>query len=184
MIPETMRYVAATAVGGREVLTMGTTAVPQPGPDEVLIRVQAAGVNRPDVAQRKGLYPAPPGASPIIGLEVAGEVAALGIAAQGFAIGDGVCALANGGGYAEYCAAPVTQCLPWPSGYDAVRAAALPETYFTVWANLFIHGRLARGETVLVPGGSSGIGGTAVEHAQEFGGRADTGGGRDVKRKA
>ena len=98
MIPETMRYVAATAAGGPEVLTMGTTAVPQPGPDEVLIRVQAAGVNRPDVAQRKGLYPAPPGASPIIGLEVAGEVAALGSAAQGFAIGDRVCALANGGG--------------------------------------------------------------------------------------
>jgi NADPH:quinone reductase len=181
MIPETMRYVAATAAGGPEVLTMGTTAVPQPGPDEVLIRVQAAGVNRPDVAQRKGLYPAPPGASPIIGLEVAGEVVALGSDAQGFAIGDRVCALANGGGYAEYCAAPVTQCLPWPTGYDAVRAAALPETYFTVWANLFIHGRLARGETVLVHGGSSGIGVTAIQLAREFGARAYATAGNDEK---
>jgi NADPH2:quinone reductase len=181
MIPETMRYVAATSAGGPEVLTISTTAVPQPKPDEVLIRVRAAGVNRPDVAQRKGLYPAPPGASPIIGLEVAGEVVALGSEAQGFAIGDRVCALANGGGYAEYCVAPFTQCLPWPTGYDAVRAAALPETYFTVWANLFIHGRLARGETVLVHGGSSGIGVTAIQLAREFGARAYATAGNDGK---
>ena len=134
MIPETMRYVAATAAGGPEVLTIGTTAVPQPKPDEVLIRVQAAGVNRPDVAQRKGLYPAPPGASPIIGLEVAGEVVARGSEAHGFALGDRVCALANGGGYAEFCAAPVTQCLPWPQGYDALRAAALEHFQFAARA--------------------------------------------------
>ena len=181
MIPATMRYVAATAAGGPEVLTISSTAVPQPRPDEVLIRVQAAGVNRPDVAQRKGLYPAPPGASPIIGLEVAGEVVALGSEARGFAIGERVCALANGGGYAEYCAAPVTQCLPWPRDYDAIRAAALPETYFTVWANLFIHGRLARGESVLVHGGSSGIGVTAIQLAREFGARAYATAGNDEK---
>ncbi|MCX7055277.1 MAG: NAD(P)H-quinone oxidoreductase, partial [Proteobacteria bacterium] len=170
-----------STTGGPEVLAIGTTAVPQPRPDEVLIRVQAAGVNRPDVAQRKGLYPAPPGASPIIGLEVAGEVVALGSEAQGYAIGERVCALANGGGYAEYCAAPVTQCLPWPKGYDAIRAAALPETYFTVWANLFMHGRLAPGETVLVHGGSSGIGVTAIQLAREFGARAYATAGNDEK---
>ena len=165
-----MRYIAASAAGGPEVLGIGTTAVPTPQPDEVLIRVHAAGVNRPDVAQRKGLYPPPPGASPIIGLEVAGEVVARGSDVQGCNVGDRVCALTNGGGYAEYCVAPVTQCLPWPAGYDAIRAAALPETYFTVWANLFVHGRFAAGETVLVHGGSSGIGVTAIQLAREFGG--------------
>ncbi len=172
MIPETMRYIAATGVGGPEVLTIGTTTVPTPQPDEVLIRVHAAGVNRPDVVQRKGLYPPPPGASPIIGLEVAGEVVAKGSAAVGHEIGSHVCALTNGGGYAEYCVAPVPQCLSWPVGYDALRAAALPETYFTVWANLFLHGRLAAGESVLVHGGSSGIGVTAIQLAVEFGARA------------
>lgn len=172
MIPDTMRYVAAASAGGPEVLAIATTAVPNPAPDELLIRVHAAGVNRPDVAQRKGIYPPPPGASPILGLEVAGEVVAAGPEAAGFAPGALVCALANGGGYAEYCAVPATQCLPWPQGYDAIRAAALPETYFTVWANLFLHGRLARGESVLVHGGSSGIGVTAIQLAREFGARA------------
>jgi len=181
MTPRAMRYVAATAAGGPEVLTIGSTTVPQPRPDEVLIRVLAAGVNRPDVAQRKGLYPAPPGASPILGLEVAGEVVAAGAEVKGLEIGSRVCALVNGGGYAQYCAAPVTQCLPWPRGYDAIRAAALPETYFTVWANLFLHGRLARGETVLVHGGSSGIGVTAIQLAREFGGRAYATAGSDEK---
>ena len=147
MLPETMRYVAASAAGGPEVLGPGTTAVPRPAADEVLIRVLAAGVNRPDVVQRKGLYPPPPGASPILGLEVAGDVVAAGTEVSGIAVGDKVCALANGGGYAEYCTAPATQCLPWPTGYDAIRAAALPETFFTVWANLFLHGRLQRGES-------------------------------------
>jgi NADPH2:quinone reductase len=176
-----MRYVAATAAGGPEVLQPATTGVPRPAADELLIRVLAAGVNRPDVAQRRGLYPPPPGASPILGLEVAGEVVATGAAAGGFAPGDRVCALTNGGGYAEYCVAPITQCLRWPRGYDAVRAAALPETYFTVWANLFQHGRLAAGESVLVHGGTSGIGVTAIQLAREFGARAYATAGSDEK---
>jgi NADPH2:quinone reductase len=171
MIPDTMRYVSASAAGGPEVLTIATTVVPRPRADEVLIRVRAAGVNRPDIAQRRGLYPPPPGASPILGLEVAGEVVATGAEAADFDVGSSVCALANGGGYAEYCAVPAAQCLPWPKGYDAIRAAALPETYFTVWANLFLHGRLARGESVLVHGGTSGIGVTAIQLAREFGAR-------------
>ena len=172
MLPATMRYMTTTAAGGPEVLVPGTTALPQPAADEVLVRVQAAGVNRPDVLQRKGLYPPPPGASPIIGLEVAGVVVAMGTDVRGVALGDRVCALANGGGYAEYCAVPATQCLPWPRDYDAVRAAALPETFFTVWANLFLHGRFTRGETVLVHGGTSGIGVTAIQLAREFGAAA------------
>jgi NADPH2:quinone reductase len=172
MLPATMRYMTTTGPGGPEVLVPGKTELPRPAADEVLIRVRAAGVNRPDVLQRKGLYPPPPGASPIIGLEVAGEVVALGSAVQGLVAGDRVCALANGGGYAEYCAVPATQCLPWPRDYDAVRATALPETFFTVWANLFLHGRFARGETVLVHGGSSGIGVTAIQLAREFGAAA------------
>jgi NADPH2:quinone reductase len=137
----------------------------------VLIRVEAAGVNRPDIQQRKGLYPPPPGASPHLGLEVAGEVVATGPGVS-LAIGSKVCGLANGGGYAEYCAVPATQCLPWPTGYDAVRAAALPETFFTVWANLFDIGRLSAGESVLVHGGTSGIGTTAIQLARAFGARA------------
>jgi NADPH2:quinone reductase len=172
MLPATMRYMTTTGPGGPEVLAPGTIATPQPAADEVLIRVQAAGVNRPDVLQRKGLYPPPPGASPIIGLEVAGVVVAVGPDVTGFAVGEPVCGLANGGGYAEYCAVPATQCLPWPRGYDAVRAAALPETFFTVWANLFLHGRFARGETVLIHGGTSGIGVTAIQLAREFGATA------------
>jgi NADPH:quinone reductase len=172
MLPATMHYMTMTGPGGPEVLVPGTTELPRPTADEVLIRVRAAGVNRPDVLQRKGLYPPPPGASPIIGLEVAGEVVSLGTAVQGYSVGDRVCALANGGGYAEYCVVPATQCLPWPRDYDAVRAAALPETFFTVWANLFLHGRFTRGETVLVHGGSSGIGVTAIQLAREFGAAA------------
>ena len=184
MHPTTMRYVAATAAGGPEVLSVDTTVVPQPAPDEVLIRVQAAGVNRPDVMQRKGLYPPPPGASPILGLEVAGEVVAAGAEATAFEVGRRVCALTNGGGYAEYCVAPVTQCLPWPEGYDAARAAALPETFFTVWANLVVHGRLLRGDSVLVHGGTSGIGVTAIQLAREFGGRVFATAGSDEKCEA
>jgi NADPH2:quinone reductase len=137
----------------------------------VLIRVQATGGTRPDVAQRKGEYPPPPGASPVIGLEAAGEVVAAGPEAGPWKVGDKVCALTNGGAYAEYCTAPAAQCLPWPRGYDAIRAAALPETFFTVWANLFGHGRLAAGETVLVHGGTSGIGVTAIQLAKAFGAR-------------
>ena len=170
-LPDTMTYVAHGTGGGPEVLVPARGPVPRPGPDEVLIRVQAAGVNRPDVSQRKGEYPPPPGASQILGLEVAGEVVAAGPQATPWSVGDRVCALTNGGAYAEYCTAPATQCLPWPRGYDAIRAAALPETAFTVWANLFGHGKLAAGETVLIHGGSSGIGTTAIQYAKAFGAR-------------
>lgn len=169
--PDQMRFVAAPRPGGPEVLHPATGPTPRPGADEVLIRVLAAGVNRPDVLQRKGAYPPPPGASPVLGLEVAGEVVAAGPEATAWRVGERVCALANGGGYAEYCTAPATQCLPWPEGYDAVHAAALPETYFTVWANLFRIGRLSRGESALIHGGTSGIGVTAIQLAREFGAR-------------
>jgi NADPH:quinone reductase len=165
----TMTHIQADGAGGPEVLKLATGPVPVAAAGEVLIRVEAAGVNRPDVAQRQGSYPPPPGASPLLGLEVAGEVVALGPDASGFSVGDKVCALTNGGGYAAYCTAPVGQCLPWPKGYDAVRAAALPETAFTVWANVFQMGRLAKGEKLLVHGGTSGIGVTAIQLAHEFG---------------
>lgn len=170
-LPGSMTYVAHGAGGGPEVLVPATGPVPRPAAGEILIRVLAAGVNRPDVEQRKGSYPPPPGASPELGLEVAGEVAALGEGVGRFSIGEKVCALVNGGGYAEYCVAPATQALPWPDGFDAVQAAAVPETFFTVWANLFGHGRLAAGETVLVHGGTSGIGVTAIRLAKAFGAR-------------
>ena len=171
---ESMRFVEHGAGGGPEVLRIATGPRPVPAADEVLIRVQAVGVNRPDVAQRQGSYPAPPGASPILGLECAGEVVSCGPNVRNFRVGDLVCALANGGAYAEYCTAPEAQTLPWPRGFDALNAAALPETYFTVWANLFgsAHasaGRLAAGETVLIHGGSSGIGVTAIQLAKAFG---------------
>ncbi|MDE2006853.1 MAG: NAD(P)H-quinone oxidoreductase [Rhodospirillales bacterium] len=168
-LPETMTFIEAAAPGGPEVLRPATGPLPVPKPDEVLIRVQAAGVNRPDVQQRLGAYPPPPGASPVIGLEVAGEVVARGPEVSAFAVGDKVCALTNGGGYAEYCAAPAAQCLPWPKGYDALSAAALPENFFTVWANVFGHGRLAAGERLLVHGGTSGIGVTAIQLGAAFG---------------
>jgi NADPH2:quinone reductase len=164
-----MTYIEAAGAGGPEIMRPALTQAPTPKADEVLIRVMAAGVNRPDVLQRKGQYPVPPGASPIIGLEVAGEVVEAGGDVTQFGVGDMVCALTNGGGYAEYCVAPAAQCFPWPTGYDAVRAAALPETYMTVWANLFMMGRLAEGETALVHGGTSGIGVTAIQLAHEFG---------------
>jgi NADPH2:quinone reductase len=180
-VPQTMSHIEMTAPGGPEVLRLTTGPTPTPKPDEVLIRVQAAGVNRPDIAQRSGSYPPPPGASPLLGLEVAGEVVAAGNAVTTYRIGDRVCALTNGGGYAEYCVAPAPQCLPWPSSYDAVRAAALPETYFTVWANLFQAGRLAAGETTLIHGGTSGIGVTAIQLAKEFGATAYATAGTDEK---
>jgi NADPH:quinone reductase len=180
-IPQTMSYVQANGAGGPEVLALATGPVPAPRPDEVLIRVQAAGVNRPDVAQRQGSYPPPPGASPILGLEVAGEVAAVGEQVTTLSVGDKVCALANGGGYAEYCTVPASQCLPWPTGYDAVQAGALPETSFTVWANLFQIGGLSKGQTALVHGGTSGIGVTAIQFAHEFGARVFATAGSDDK---
>jgi len=180
-IPQTMTYVHANDAGGPEVLGLATGPVPAPKPDEVLIRVRAAGVNRPDVAQRQGSYPPPPGASPILGLEVAGEVVAAGGQVTTLSVGDRVCALCNGGGYAEYCAVPAPQCLPWPADYDAIRAGALPETTFTVWANLFQIGRLTKAETALVHGGSSGIGVTAIQLAHEFGARTFATAGSDEK---
>src|ERR1700761_4286432 len=170
-IPHTMTYTQANGAGGPEVLGLATGPVPTPKPDKVLIRVQAAGVNRPDVAQRQGSYPPPPGASPILGLEVAGEVVAIGEQVAQWSVGDKVCALTNGGGYAEYCVAPALQGLPWPRGYDALKSAALPETSFTVWANLFEAGHLAPGETALIHGGTSGIGVPAIQYAHEFGAR-------------
>ena len=183
-LPETMTYIAADGAGGPEVLRPARGPVPQPTADEVLIRVLAAGVNRPDVAQRAGSYPPPPGASPIIGLEVAGEVVALGGEARGWRSGDRVCALTNGGGYAEYCTAPAPQCLPWPTGYDAIRAAALPETHFTVWANLFQGGQLKAGESALIHGGTSGIGVTAIKLARAFGATPYATAGSDEKVRA
>ena len=180
-IPSTMTVIEAAGAGGPEVLRPATAPVPQPRPDEVLIRVLAAGVNRPDVQQRRGLYPPPPGASPLLGLEVAGEVAAAGEAVTQWRVADRVCALTNGGGYAQYCVAPAPQALPWPNGYDAVRAAALPETYFTVWANLFMLGRLTAGDSVLVHGGTSGIGVTALQLAHACGATVYATAGSDAK---
>jgi NADPH2:quinone reductase len=165
----TMQRIGMNGVGEPEIMVLESADIPSPAAGEILIQVHAAGINRPDNQQRKGLYPPPKGASPVLGLEVAGVVASLGEGVSGWAPGDRVCALVNGGGYAEYCVAPAPQCLPWPGGYDAVRAAALPETSFTVWANLFVHGRLTEGETVLIHGGSSGIGTTAIQLAREFG---------------
>ena len=164
-----MRAVLFDAPGGPEVMRVAEAPTPSPRANEVLVRVQAAGVNRPDVAQRQGAYPPPPDANPGLGLEVAGVVTEIGREVTGWRVGDAVCALVNGGGYAEYAVAPAGQCLPWPAGYDAVRAAALPETYFTVWANLFGHGKLVAGETALVHGGTSGIGTTAIQLAKALG---------------
>ncbi|WP_442953878.1 NAD(P)H-quinone oxidoreductase [Pararhizobium sp.] len=164
-----MTYVDLPQSGGPDAMQIATGPLPEIRPGDILIRVEAAGVNRPDVLQRKGDYPPPSGASPVLGLEVAGEVVALGKGAEGFAVGDKVCGLANGGGYAEYCALPATQALPWPVGFDAVRAAALPETFFTVWANVFQMADLVEGETILIHGGSSGIGTTAIQLAKAFG---------------
>ncbi len=180
-LPSTMRIIEASQPGGPEVLRPSSAALPVPKPDEVLIRVQVAGVNRPDVAQRSGSYPPPPGASPLIGLEVSGEVVATGADVRGYRVGDKVCALTNGGGYAEYCTAPEAQTLPWPAGYDALQAGALPETFFTVWANLFMAGRLAAGEKVLIHGGTSGIGVTAIQLAAAFGATAYATAGSDEK---
>jgi NADPH2:quinone reductase len=171
-LPPSMTFIAADGAGAPDVLKPVSGHLPVPKPDEVLIRVLACGVNRPDVSQRQGHYPPPPGASPVIGLEAAGEIVAIGGQVSGLAIGQNVTALTNGGAYAEYCVAPAAQCLPWPTGYDAIKAAALPENCFTVWANLFQGGRLAAGETVLVHGGTSGIGVTAIQLAVAFGARA------------
>ena len=155
--------------GAPDVLRLAKRPMPMPGAGEVLIKVEAAGINRPDVAQRQGNYPPPPGASDIPGLEIAGSIVALGLGVHGIKVGDKVCALVTGHGYAEYCAAPAVQCLPVPKGFSVIEAAALPETFFTVWTNLFERGGLKRGESVLIHGGTSGIGTTAIQLAREFG---------------
>ena len=155
--------------GPPDVLQPRTVPLPAPARDDLLVKVEAAGVNRPDVIQRMGHYPMPPGAHPTPGLEIAGEVVAMGDDAQGFALGDRICGLTNGGGYAEYCVLPAGQALPTPDGVDAIHAAAIPETFFTVWANLFRIGRATPGERVLVHGGTSGIGTTALMLCREFG---------------
>ena len=170
-VPASMKAIEIVEPGGPEMLRPCTRPVPEPGEGEVLVRVAAAGVNFPDVAQRRGNYPPPPGASDLPGLELSGEIVALGPGVSGPAPGDFVCALVSGGGYAEYCAVPVPQCLPVPDGLDMVQAAALPETFFTVWTNLFDGGRLRAGETVLIHGGSGGIGTTAIQIARAFGAR-------------
>ena len=164
-----MRYIAMTSTGGPEVLELADTEAPVTGPQDVLIRVAYAGVNRPDVVQRQGFYPPPPGASPILGLEVSGVVEAVGEEVTGFSVGDEVCALANGGGYAELVAVPQGQCLPIPEGLTLEQAAALPETCFTVWTNVFDRGGLQAGETLLIHGGASGIGTTAIQMAKALG---------------
>jgi len=167
-IPATMRAIEIAAPGGPDVLRLAERAVPRPGPGEVLVRVTAAGVNRPDVLQRLGVYPAPPGASDIPGLEIAGTVVAAGKGAEQ-AVGAEVCALVAGGGYAEYCVAPAGTCLPVPEVLRMVEAAAMPETLFTVWINLFERGFAADGDTVLVHGGTSGIGTMAIALGRLFG---------------
>jgi putative PIG3 family NAD(P)H quinone oxidoreductase len=166
-----MIAVEITQPGDPDVLVPAERPRPAPAAGELLIKVAAAGVNRPDVFQRRGRYPPPPGASDIPGLEVAGTVDAIGDGVSGWQVGSAVCALVAGGGYAEYCTAPAPQCLPVPRGLDFVAAAAIPETFFTVWTNVFERGRLAAGESLLVHGGSSGIGTTAIQLARARGAR-------------
>ena len=170
-LPETMTAIEISTPGAPDVLRAATLPVPTPAPGEVLIAVRAAGVNRPDVIQRKGAYPPPPGASPLPGLEVAGEIAAVGAGVTEWKTGDDVCALLAGGGYAQYAAVPAGQCLPVPKGLSMTEAASLPETFFTAWSNLFDRARLQAGETLLVHGGTSGIGITAIQMASAFGAR-------------
>ncbi len=179
-----MRAIEITQPGGPEVLVSCDRPMPILKAGEVLIKVQAAGVNRPDVLQRSGNYPVPPGASDIPGLEVAGEIINGDLDGSGFKKGDLVCALVQGGGYAEYCAAPVAQCLPIPKGWTALEAASLPETFFTVYSNVFERAKLADGETLLVQGGSSGIGVTAIQMATALGHRVFATAGTDDKCRA
>ena len=179
-----MRAIEIIKPGAPEVLTPCERPVPAVKAGEVLIKVHAAGVNRPDVLQRTGNYPVPPGASDIPGLEVAGEIVDGDLAGSGFAKGDMVCALVQGGGYAEYCAAPVAQCLPIPKGWSAIEAASLPETFFTVYSNVFERARLSEGEILLVQGGSSGIGVTAIQMATALGHRVFATAGTDDKCRA
>ncbi len=168
-LPATMTCIEITKYGGPDVLVPATRPVPLPRAGEILIKVAATAVNRPDIAQRMGNYAPPPGASDLPGLEASGTVAALGDGVTGWKLGDAICALTPGGSYAEYCIVPAPQCLPPPKGFDMLHAAALPENYFTVWHNLFERGQLKAGETVLIHGGASGIGTTAIQLAKSFG---------------
>lgn len=163
-----MRVVEIAEAGGPEVLRIVEQPRPEPGAGEVLIRVAAAGVNRPDIQQRRGLYPPPPDASPIPGLDVAGLVEAVGAGVTGLSVGDAVCALVNGGGYAEYCVVSALQCMPVPRGFTFIQAASLPEVYFTAWNNVIWLGRLAEGESLLVQGGTSGVGMAAIQIARKL----------------
>ncbi len=183
-LPATMTCVEIKTPGGPEALVPATRPVPQPKDGELLIKVAATGVNRPDLAQRAGTYPPPPGASDLPGLEAAGTVAALGVGVAGWKVGDAVCALTPGGSYAEYCTVPAPQCLPPPKGFDMLHAAALPENYFTVWHNLFERGQLKAGETALIHGGASGIGTTAIQLAKAFGCKVVTTVRNEAKAKA
>jgi NADPH2:quinone reductase len=183
-LPERMTVIAIREPGGPQVLAPEPRPVPKPGAGEILIKIAAAGVNRPDVMQRMGLYPPPPGASDIPGLEIAGEVVARGPGVTRWKDGDQVMALVVGGGYAEYCVAHESHALPVPSGLSLVEAAAIPETFFTVWYNMFERGRLAAGETALIHGGSSGIGTTAIQLAKAFGARVIVTAGSPAKCEA
>ena len=179
-----MRYIEISKYGGPEVMEIKEGQIPAPGKGEVLIKVHAAGVNRPDVMQRQGLYPPPPGASPILGLEVSGEITATGKDVSAWSVSDRVCALTNGGGYSEYVAVPAGQCLPVPTGLPVEEAAALPETFFTVWVNVFDRAGLKPGESFLVHGGSSGIGTTAIQMAKGLGSKVFTTAGSAEKCEA
>jgi putative PIG3 family NAD(P)H quinone oxidoreductase len=180
-LPTHMTAIEIAEPGGPEVLRPVTRPLPTLAAGDVLIKTAAAGVNRPDVSQRKGGYPPPPGASDIPGLELAGTVVAVAPGAARWKVGDQVTALVAGGGYGEYCTAPAGQCLPWPTGFDAVQAAALPENYFTVWSNLVGRAKLQAGETILVHGGSSGIGTTAIQIAKSLGATVLVTAGSDEK---
>ncbi|UYL10307.1 NAD(P)H-quinone oxidoreductase [Bdellovibrio sp. SKB1291214] len=169
-----MKVIEMTKPGGPEVLVVAERPIPKPAENEVLIKVHAAGINRPDCAQRQGTYPPPPGASDLLGLEVSGEVVDVGSKVTQWSKGDYVCALVSGGGYAEYVVAPEGQCLPIPYDLDFVHAAALPETFFTVWTNVFESGQLKKGEIILVHGGSGGIGTTAIQLSRQMGAKVFT----------
>src|SRR5882757_8824112 len=170
-LPREMTVIEIAAPGGPEQLRTAVRPLPQPGDNEVLVRVEAAGVNRPDVMQRQGRYPPPPGASDLPGLEISGEIVALGPKVSGLSIGDKVTALLAGGGYAAYAIAAASLCLPVPEGVSLVEAAAIPETFFTVWTNLFDRGHCKAGDTVLIHGGTSGIGTAAIQLAAAWGAR-------------
>lgn len=180
-LPASMKYIAVTGPGAAEVMHVASGPLPAIGDNDVLIKVDYAGVNRPDVAQRSGSYAPPPGASPVMGLEVAGTIVAIGAQVSQWKVGDTVCALTPGGGYAEYCAAPAAHCLPVPDGLSLLEAAGVPENFFTVWVNVFDTCKLKAGEKFLVHGGSSGIGLSAIQLAKAFGAEVFTTVGNEEK---